>query len=107
MRVTHPVEHERFLDPLRWAARYEMDALLAARHPRAFRERIEVHRLGPLRVRRPIVRACVFATAAALASGAAFATGRTGPGATLAAAFVLLCVPLAANAWAFWSLTRK
>jgi glycosyltransferase involved in cell wall biosynthesis len=67
--VTHPEEHAGFLDPLRWARRYEMDALLARRHPRLFRERVEVHRLGPLRVRRPIVRAawvCVLATVGAL-----------------------------------------
>ncbi len=98
VRVTHPVEHGRFLDPLRWAARYEMDALLAARHPRLFRERIEVHRIGAVRLRRPIVRACVFATAAALATVAAFAIGQPGPGVTFAAVFVLLCVPL----WAKW-----
>lgn len=69
--VTHPVEHPRYLDPLRWARRYEMDALLAARHPRLFRERIEVHRLGPWKVRRPIVRACVCLVAAVVAAGAA------------------------------------
>jgi glycosyltransferase involved in cell wall biosynthesis len=97
-RVTHPEEHARFLDPLRWAARYEMDALLAARHPQRFRERIEVHRVGPLRFRRPIVRACVFATVAAIAAAVAFAFGQPGPGVIFAAAFVLLCVPI----WAKW-----
>jgi len=69
--VTHPNEHPRFLDPLRWARRCEMDALLAARHPERFRERIEIHRLGPFTIRRPIVRAasgCVLALAAALAA---------------------------------------
>jgi glycosyltransferase involved in cell wall biosynthesis len=68
-RVTHPEEHPGLLDPLRWARRYEMDALLARRHPRMFRERIEAHRLGPFTIRRPIVRAawvCVLAFAAAL-----------------------------------------
>lgn len=68
-RVTHPEEHPGWLDPLRWARRYEMDALLAQRHLRYFGERIEVHRLGPLRIRRPIVRAawvCVLAIAGAL-----------------------------------------
>jgi glycosyltransferase involved in cell wall biosynthesis len=67
-RVTHPEEHAGFLDPLRWARRYEMDALLARRHPRLFRERIEAHALGPLKIRRPIVRAswvCVLAVVAA------------------------------------------
>ena len=57
-RVVHPVEHPRFLDPIRWARRYEMDALLRARHPERFRERIEVARAGPFRFRRPFVRAC-------------------------------------------------
>jgi glycosyltransferase involved in cell wall biosynthesis len=68
-KVTHPDEHPGWLDPLRWARRYEMDALLARRHPRQFRQRIEVHRLGPLRIRRPIVRSawvCVLATFGAL-----------------------------------------
>jgi hypothetical protein len=55
-----PIEHPGFLDPLRWAQRYEMDALLAARYPDLFRERIEVHRLGPFTIRRPVVRACFF-----------------------------------------------
>jgi glycosyltransferase involved in cell wall biosynthesis len=67
--VTHPAEHARWLDPLRWARRHELDALLAARHPALFRERVEVHRLGPVVVRRPIARAsvtCVLALAAAL-----------------------------------------
>ena len=73
VRVEHPVEHPGFLDPLRWARRYQMDALLARRHPRLFRERIEVHRIGPFRLRRPIVRAawvCVAATYGALFTGA-------------------------------------
>jgi glycosyltransferase involved in cell wall biosynthesis len=55
--VTHPEEHPRPGDALRWAARYVMDPLLARRHPRLFRERIEVHRVGPLTVRRPVVNA--------------------------------------------------
>lgn len=69
VRVEHPEEHRGVLDPVHWAHRYEMDALLAARHPRLFRERIEVHRLGAFRIRRPIVRAacmCVFAAWAAV-----------------------------------------
>jgi glycosyltransferase involved in cell wall biosynthesis len=56
--VTHPDEHPRFGDPLRWARRYLMDPLLDRRHPERFRDRIEVMALGPLRVRRPFVRAC-------------------------------------------------
>lgn len=59
VKVLHPDEHERFLDPLRWARRFVMDPLLARRHPKRFDERIEVLTLGPLRLRRPFVRACV------------------------------------------------
>lgn len=98
VRVEHPDEHPGFLDPLRWARRYEMDALLAARHPRRFRERIEVHRLGPFRIRRPIVRA---ASAYVLAlSVAAIAAALGSPdlagGALLLAALAFLPV------WAKW-----
>lgn len=57
-RVTHPREHAAWLDPIRWARRYEMDPLLRARHPLAFREEIEVMRFGPFLLRRPFVRAC-------------------------------------------------
>lgn len=56
--VTHPDEHADALDPLRWARRYRMDALLEQRHPERFRARIETHRLGKVTVHRPIVRAC-------------------------------------------------
>lgn len=97
-RVTHPDEHPGLLDPLRWARRYEMDALLARRHPRLFRERIEVHRLGPLRIRRPIVRAawlCVIATFAALVVPLLGRREWTGPLLLMAAAAFL---PI----WAKW-----
>ena len=68
--VTHPEEHTGFLGPLRWARRHEMDLLLAARHPARFRARVEVHRLGPFVVRRPIARASIaFVLALALALG--------------------------------------
>src|SRR5678815_628059 len=43
--VTHPIEHPRFLDPLRWAKRYEMDALLRKRYPKLFHDRIEIHQV--------------------------------------------------------------
>jgi glycosyltransferase involved in cell wall biosynthesis len=68
-RVVHPIEHARYLDPLRWARRYEMDALLRSRHPARFRERIEVHRVGRFTVRRPLVRSC-YAYVLALAGAA-------------------------------------
>ncbi len=57
--VLHPDEHPRFGDPLRWARRYLMDPLLARRHPERFHDRIEVVAVGPLRIRRPFVRACL------------------------------------------------
>ncbi len=97
-RVEHPQEHPGFLDPLRWARRYEMDALLAARHPRLFRERIEVHRLGPFRVRRPIVRAawvCVMAAYGALIASA-FSRG------ALALAFLVVASAAFLPIWAKW-----
>lgn len=74
-RVTHPEEHPGFLDPLRWAARYEMDPLLERRHPDEFHDRIEVARLGPFVIRRPFVRTC---WAALLAIGAAAGTALLG-----------------------------
>ena len=73
--VTHPVELPRFLDPLRWTRRYEMDPLLETRFPRLFHERIEVHRLGPFHVRRPIVRACLGVTSATVGALVALAAG--------------------------------
>jgi GT2 family glycosyltransferase len=80
--VEHPDEHALAHDALRWAARHEFDPLLAARHPERFRERVEVHRLGPFVVRRPIVRAAVahaltlpLAAAAALAGQGRLAAG--------------------------------
>jgi Flp pilus assembly protein TadB len=48
-----------------------MDALLEKRYPRLFHERIEVHRLGPFGIRRPIVRACFFFVLALAAAGIA------------------------------------
>lgn len=98
VRVEHPDEHPGFLDPLRWARRYEMDALLAARHPRRFRERIEVHRLGPFRIRRPIVRAsCAYVLVlAGAAAAAALGRGELTRAALMVAAIAFLPV------WAKW-----
>jgi len=55
--VIHPEEHPRPADALTWARRHLMDPLLRRRHPRLFRERIEVHKLGPLPVHRPVANA--------------------------------------------------
>lgn len=103
VRVRHPDEHPRFLDPLRWARRYEMDALLAARHPQLFHERIEVHRFGPLQVRRPIVRACVGAVLFGTAALVALALGQSATAGALGIAFALLCLPL----WAKWGFDPR
>ena len=97
-RVTHPVEHPRFLDPLRWAQRYEMDALLAARHPEEFRDRIEVHRIGPFAFRRLFVRACFAFLLAIMAALIAVILGEGG----LAAAFGVIATGAFLVIWAKW-----
>ena len=97
-RVVHPVEHPGFLDPLRWARRYEMDPLLERRHPKRFRERIEVHRAGPFVVRRLFVRACFAYLIALAASVAALVLGER---ATAALALVIAAATLLA-VWAKW-----
>jgi GT2 family glycosyltransferase len=101
--VVHPEEHAGFLDPLRWARRYEMDPLLAARHPERFRERIEVYRLGPLVVRRIVVRASVVYVAALAVALAAWALRmpELAGGALIVAALALLVV------WAKWRLDPR
>jgi glycosyltransferase involved in cell wall biosynthesis len=98
MVVTHPVELPGLLDPLRWTRRYEMDALLAARHPRWFRDRIEVHHLGAWRVRRPIVRAAIVYVIGVVLAALLLALGRpraaAGAGLVAVAAFLVV--------WAKW-----
>jgi GT2 family glycosyltransferase len=96
--VVHPEEHPRFLDPLRWTRRYVMDGLLAARFPRRFHERIEVHRLGPFLVRRPIVRASMVYVVAFAAAAAAAVAGRGGLAGVLAALAAVAFLPV----WAKW-----
>jgi glycosyltransferase involved in cell wall biosynthesis len=98
VRVTHPVEHPDLLDPIRWARRYEMDALLEWRHPRRFRERIEVARFGPLRVRRVVLRAGFGYVIAFAACAASLAAGESG----LAALFVAIAVLCLLPIWAKW-----
>ncbi len=96
--VEHPDEHPRMWDPVRWARRYLMDPLLAARHPQRFHERIEVHRLGPFRVRRPIVRLCLAFVVASIVAAFAVLAGATvvGGGLAVVAAVALL------GLWAKW-----
>ena len=96
--VTHPDEHPDALGPLRWARRHMMDALLAARHPARFRERVEAHRLGPFVMRRPIARASIaFVLALALALGSSLLGAHSLAVAALAvAALAFLAV------WAKW-----
>jgi len=102
-RVTHPREHAGWLDPIRWARRYEMDPLLRERHPRAFREEIEVLRAGPLRLRRPFVRACVGYVTALAAAIAAAAIGEPG----VASWFAGLAALMALLLWAKWRLDPR
>ena len=75
-----------------------MDALLAARHPELFRERIEVHRLGPFRIRRPVVRACFFHVIAMVAAAAALLAGEE----RAALVFVLAALAALALVWSKW-----
>ncbi len=98
-RVTHPPEHRGWLDPIRWARRYEMDPLLAARHPKAFRDEIEIVRLGPFRFRRPFVRACA---AYAASVGGAVGAAVIGEGG-VASFFLLLAALSLAAVWSKWS----
>lgn len=102
-RVTHPFEHRGWLDPLRWAARYEMDPLLEARYPAAFRAEIEVARWGPLRLRRPFVRACVGTMVAALAAGVAAAIGESGVSAWFAGVAGVLLLAI----WSKWGFDPR
>ncbi|HET9951116.1 MAG TPA: hypothetical protein VFS09_04905, partial [Candidatus Eisenbacteria bacterium] len=100
----HPHEHPGWLDPIRWARRYEMDPLLASRHPRAFREEIEVFRLGPIRLRRPFVRACAAYVLALAAGLSALAMGEAG----VASWFAALALVALIAVWSKWrfSLAR-
>jgi hypothetical protein len=102
-RVVHPDEHPRFLDPLRWARRYEMDPLLARRHPERFRERIESHKLGPFRIRRPVVRASLGYAAALAAAAVAALAGATGAAAGLLVLALAALVPV----WAKWGFDPR
>jgi len=92
--VTHPDEHPGYFDPLRWARRYKMDPLLAARHPELFRERIEVHRLGPFKVSRPIVRSCYGIVMCELGALVALALGAASRAMLLAIVAAVLHLPL-------------
>ncbi len=96
--VSHPEELTRWGDPLRWAARHEMDPLLARRHPRLFRERIEVHPIGPFRVRRPIVRASVGVVVCTFGALVAWALGAVVGARALALLAGVLFLPV----WAKW-----
>lgn len=97
-RVTHPQEHAGFLDPIRWAQRYEMDPLLERRHPDRFRDRIEVARLGPFLLRRPFLRTC-WALLLTLAAAAGSASLREEG---LAAAWLGVAALAFAALWSKW-----
>ena len=97
-RVIHPREHAAWLDPIRWARRYEMDPLLRARHPRAFREEIEVMRFGPFLLRRPFVRVCAGYVVALGVAVAALLIGETG----VAAWFGCVAAVLIVVIWSKW-----
>ena len=97
-RVTHPHEHGHWLDPIRWARRYQMDPLLRSRHPKWFRDRIEVVTLGPLRFRRLFVRACVGHVVTVVGAIAALMAGDL----AIAAWFAFFGAILLLVLWAKW-----
>ena len=97
-RVVHPREHSGYLDPIHWARRYRMDARLRRRHPDRFRKRIEVHRLGPLTVRRLFVRVCFAVVIASIAAVIALATGEPGLAALMGVVALAAFLPV----WAKW-----
>jgi GT2 family glycosyltransferase len=99
-RVVHPDEHPRFLDPIRWARRYEMDPLLARRHPAKARERIEVATFGPFRVRRVIVRSSLAYLVALGAAVSAWMFGEEGLAALFLFTAAVALIPLAVK-WKF------
>ncbi len=102
-RVIHPREHGGWLDPIRWAQRYEMDPLLAARHPDSFRTQIEVARWGPLRLRRPFVRLCAAFAVAGLAALIAIVIGESG----VAAFFATLALAAMLGVWGKWKFDPR
>jgi len=99
-RVVHPREHSAWLDPVRWARRYEMDPLLAARHPEAFQDEIEVSRWGPFQLRRPFVRACAGFLLGCLVALGFLALGNAGLASWFAAVALILLLVIAAK-WRF------
>ena len=96
--VTHPDEHLSPEAAIVWAMRHQMDPLLARRHPQAFRRHVEVHRLGPFTVRRPIVRAGTMTVLATLGAAGAAGLGRG----MLALAFAALALAGVMVVWAKW-----
>lgn len=96
--VIHPPEHRAWLDPIRWARRYEMDPLLASRHPRSFRDEIEVVRWGPFRLRRPFVRACAGFAVTLVSALVFFLVGEAG----VAAWFASVATAFLVVIWAKW-----
>ena len=97
-QVVHPREHPHWLDPIRWARRYVMDPLLRSRHPKLFRNRIEVARWGPISIRRPFVRACSAHAITALVAVVALTLGEEAVAAWLGIVAALLLVAI----WAKW-----
>jgi glycosyltransferase involved in cell wall biosynthesis len=102
-RVVHPREHPRALDPIRWARRYEMDALLQKRHPERFRGRIEIHRIGPFTIRRLFVRMCFAVVIASVAAATAWACGAPGVAAFLGVLAFAAFLPL----WGKWGCSLR
>jgi glycosyltransferase involved in cell wall biosynthesis len=67
VRVTHPLQFDTLRSAIRHAQRYRFDPLLYKRHPRRYREYIEVKRIAGVSVHRPQHYVALFAAAGMIA----------------------------------------
>ncbi|MCC6398616.1 MAG: hypothetical protein IT282_16500, partial [Bacteroidetes bacterium] len=73
--VAHPPQFDTLRGCIRHARRYQFDPLLYKRHPRRYREGIEVKQIGGIVVRRPQHYVALGALAALLACAAGLIAG--------------------------------
>jgi glycosyltransferase involved in cell wall biosynthesis len=101
--VVHPHEHEKFLAPLRWARRYELDPLLRRRHQKHFRNSIEVFNAGRICIRRPFVRASQAYIVFGCLGISSLLIGSTWAASGFAIAALMSCFAL----WAKWRFSLR
>lgn len=88
--VIHPPQFQSMKECFRHARRYRFDALLYKRHPRRYREAIEVKTYGAVTVRRPQQYVALLDLGAVIATIGSAAAGNM-PAAALCAGTVMLC----------------